>query len=691
VSGRNGQNALCACGSGKAYVNCCGRDASEGSSRQPFRVATPDELSRLDALAAAGRYPELEKEAQVLLAQVHSAGSIWKMLATSLWMQGKDALPALQRSVQLLPDDAEAHCNLGTALRARGRLEEAERCFRRGLEIQPEFAEAHNNLGGVLLDLARFDEAVESFRRALTLKPTIALFNSNLGAALRARGQPDEAAQCHRRALEIDPVSFEAHSGLGRAMQDLEQFDQALASYHRALALKPDSAVAHNNLGDGYLASRKMYEAEASYRRALALDPLLAEAHNGLGGALRMQEQRGVEAEASCRRALEIKPNLVVASVCMAQFEVENGRFAQAEGLLKKALAIDPNSLEALASMPRLRKMTRDDSGWQTDAERVANRRLPPQREANLRYSMGKYFDDVCDYEQAFTNYRRANDLSRLHGLKHDRDEVARDFEQTINCHNREWIARSRIETNASERPIFVIGMPRSGTTLAEQILASHPAVFGAGELSNWIQLSTWYKSTPLNAEQSGNFIRRLGADYLQMLQKQSVDARRVVDKTPSNFKCLGLMHAALPQARIIHLRRHPIDTCLSIYFQDFNLVHSYTNNLEDLAHYYRQYLRVMEHWRSSIPEKLFLEVSYEDLVEDQETWSRKMLEFVGLPWDPRCLDFHLTQRRITTFSKWQVRQPISKTSVARWRNYEQFLGPVLSLAQPGPEAPSEA
>ena len=659
---------------------------SEDSARQPARDATPVELGRLAALASTGRYAELEQAAQELLAPLPTNGLVWQMLATSLWMQGKDSLQALQMTAQLLADDAGAHCNLGTALRARGRLDEAVQCYFRALEIQPDFAEAHGNLGGALFDLARFDEAEDRYRRALAIKPHIAAFHCGLGTTLRARGQLIEAVPCYRRALELDPGFFEAQVGLGNTLQDLGRPDLALASYRQALAIKPDSAVAHTNLGDGYLAIGNMNAAEASYRQALALDPRHAEAHNGLGGALRMQN-RAAEAEASCRRALEIKPNFVLAAVGLSLFEAENGRFAQAEDLLKKAIATEPDSPDAWAGIPGLRKMTGGDAGWLAEAQRIVNLPMPPHREANLRYAIGKYFDDIGEFDQAFDSYRRANDLAKLPGMKYDRDAVTREFDQTIERYSREWIARERTEVNASERPVFIVGMPRSGTTLAEQILASHPAVFGAGELSNWAPVSTRYLSTPLSEEQSRNFIRDLGGDYLRRLDDQSADALRVVDKTPGNFKCLGLILAALPNARIIHMRRNPLDTCLSIYFQDFHMAHSYASNLEDLTHYYRQYLRIMEHWRATIPNQSILDVPYEELIDDQEAWSRRMLAFVGLPWDPRCLDFHLTERRINTFSRWQARQTIIRSSVGRWRHYEKFLGPLVSLVQRGPEA----
>ena len=226
--------------------------------------------------------------------------------------------------------------------------------------------------------------------------------------------------------------------------------------------------------------------------------------------------------------------------------------------------------------------------------------------------------------------------------------------------------------------------MPRSGTTLAEQTRLRIRRCSGPANCRTGAPVSGRYLSTPLSEEQSGNFIRDLGADYLLRLGEQSADALRVVDKMPGNFKCLGLILAALPNARIIHLGRSPLDTCLSIYFQDFHAAHAYASDLDDLAHYYRHYLRIMEHWRAAIPEKSILEVSYEELIDDPEAWSRRMLEFApGLPWDPRCLDYQLTERRINTFSRWQARQKIQ--IIARPMAPLRYW--LLSLSQRGPQA----
>jgi tetratricopeptide (TPR) repeat protein len=598
------------------------------------------ELGQLLALLRAGRHAELERGSRDLLIQHPQAGLIWKLLSVSLWMQGKNAMQALEMAAKLLPNDAEAQSNLGNALRAARQLEGAVSSHRRAVDIDPGYAEAHNNLGCALRDLGRFEEAMASFRRAVESKQDFAM----------------------------------AHGNLGGTLQHLGQFEAAAAGYRRALGIAPDNGDFHRNLGDVLLELGRPDEAGNHYRRALELKPGVADMHSKLGMVLMLQG-RAAEAEERCSRALDMNPELPGAHVLLAQIDADKGRFAEAEAHLQRAIAIDPDMPEAWAGLARWRKMTRADAAWLSEAQRVVARRLPPRREAHLRYALGKYFDDVKDFEQAFTHYRRANELTKRGSALYDSDEMTRCVDRVIRLHDREWLRRNRIAGTGSERAVFIVGMWRSGTTLAEQILASHPSVFGAGELTFW-------KEAPRRLQTGNAVIGELAGEYLTLLGKVSADAVRVVDKMSANFLHLGLIHAALPNARIIHLRRNPIDTCLSIYFQDFVSAHSYANDLEDVAHYYAQYHRIMQHWRQTLPKDAILDVSYEQLVHDQEGWSRAMCEFVGLDWDPRCMDFHRTHRTVTTASKWQVRQAISKSSVERWRNYEKYVEPLLSLLE---------
>jgi tetratricopeptide (TPR) repeat protein len=366
--------------------------------------------------------------------------------------------------------------------------------------------------------------------------------------------------------------------------------------------------------------------------------------------------------------------------VLLADINADRGQFAESEALFRRAISIAPELPEAWAGIARWRKMTNSDAPWLAEVQRIAGQRLRPPKEAYLRYALGKYFDDVQDFEQAFHNFRRANELAKLYAAKHDRRRLTLAVDRIINACDHTWALRLRVDAAASSRPVFIVGMPRSGTTLAEQILASHPSVFGAGELPFWEAASTIDGRRTPNDDASGSVLNKFADDYLQLLANLSPEALRVVDKMPGNFMFLGLIHSALPNAHIIHMRRDPIDTCLSIYFQHFQSAHSYTNDLEDLAHYYTEYLRIMKHWRSVLPYNSLLDVTYEGLVDDPQTWSRRMLEFVGLPWDSRCLEFHRTERTIITASKWQVRQKISRASVGRWRNYEKNIAPLMKL-----------
>jgi tetratricopeptide (TPR) repeat protein len=607
-------------------------------------MITSADVGQLAAMITGGRYAALEERSRELLVRDPASGIVWKAFGISLAEQGKDALQAMQTAARLLPDDAEAHVNLANVMLDLGRLEEAVAGYRRALAINANLAVAHGKLGNALQRLGRLDDAVASYHKALALRPDYADGHNNLGNALQNLGRPEDAVAHYRRALQINPGNAEAHNNLGSAYQGLGSLDDAVASYERAIRLKPRYAEAHNNL--------------AVVLRILG---------------------RAAEAEASCHRALEVDPNLAATLALLADLRIDAGRFEEAATLFKRALAIDPELPDAWAGIPRLRKMTAEDAPWLAEAQRIAAQGLPARQEVRLRYAIGKCFDDTLDFARAFDNYRRANELEKLYRDRYDRQRQTQAVNRIVRRYDRHWVNQIRADAIESPRPVFIIGMPRSGTTLAEQILASHPAVFGAGELPFWTDASAIQDSTSDGAIGDAA-LSVLGRDYLTRLEGSSSDAPRVTDKMPGNVWSLGLIHAALPNTRFIHMQRNPIDTCLSIYFQHFETGHAYANDLEDLAHHYREYLRVMEHWRAILPSELILDVPYEALVDEQETWSRTMLEFIGLPWDTRCLDFHRTERAVITASRWQVRQTISRASVGRWRNYREFVEPLISL-----------
>jgi tetratricopeptide (TPR) repeat protein len=599
--------------------------------------------------------------------------------ATRALGRAGEAVPLYQRALQIDPRLVEARNNLGNAFLELAQSADAAACYRLALDIRPDDAQILCNLSNAERQLGNLDEAIAINRRALALDPTLSVAHNSLGLILAALGQREEAVASYRQALTLNPSYVEALNNLGDVLRDIGLRREAVPLYAQAIKLDPRRVESHWNLGSVLFELRRTNEAAASYAQALALKPDYAPAHLSLGLALR-QQRRPADAEASCQAALAIDPNYVEALSFLGELRADRGRFTEAEELFQRAIAINPDFSFAYFSIATHRKMTGDDADWLKGAEALLAKRLPLGHEISLRYALGKYFDDTRQYDRAFSNYRQANELTKRYGSSYDRAKLTERVGQIVSRFDTAFIRRRQDGGSASERPVFIIGMPRSGTSLTEQILASHPAVFGAGELPFWDVAFGAYIEAELKRRTDANLIPGMAADYLDRLTALNGSALRVVDKMPANFLYAGLIHAAFPRARIIHMQRHPIDTCLSIYFQNFFSMGPYANDLENLAHYYSEYVRTMNHWRAVLPATALLEIPYEGLIGDQEGWTRRMLEFIGLPWDPKCLDFHQTDRVVITASKWQVRQKINAASAGRWRNYEKFLGPLQRL-----------
>ena len=570
-------------------------------------------------------------------------------------------------------DSAALRCNRGNAARALNQPDEAEQQFRTALAQQPDDALAHYNLANLMQSRGRFDEAATGYRAALTNVPqfeearhNLADVLNDLGNAAMSRGRIADAETSYREALQYKPDSPEGHYNLGNLLQNQERLEEAVSHYEKALALQPDLAEAHNSLGN---AQRSLWQADAaiaSYRRAIELRPDYAEAWSNLAPAIQYLDAS--EAEACCRKALALNPDLPEALVFLADAHANRGEFKEAERLLRRATTVAPEVPSAWAGLVNLRKQTPEDGAWLDHALKLAAQPIPVRQETYLQFAIGKYLDDVAQYDAAFAHYHRANELMKLCRPPYD---AAR--EEALTARLCREITRDFMDAQSgivSDKPVFIVGMPRSGTSLLEQILAAHPQIFGAGELPFWTQALA---GNNINLkEQAGR--------YLAQLDAIGGNATRVVDKMPGNFRYVGLIHAALPDARFIHLKRNPVDTCLSIYFQYFNEIHSYANDLSDLEHYYKLYRRITAHWHAILPPDRLIEVAYEDLVENPEYWSKAIIEFLGLPWDARCLDYQQNTRTIGTASNWQARQAIGRHSVERWRRYAAHVVPLLQL-----------
>lgn len=429
----------------------------------------------------------------------------------------------------------------------------------------------------------------------------------------------------------------------------LKQGKDALLALEKTATLLPEDATGHCNLGIFLLHMNRLDEAEASLCRAIQIKTDFADAHNNLGG-IYLTRGRFDKAEACFRRALQVSPDNL------------NTRFNLAS--IRKVEAGDEN----LAALESVEKKMRNGILPLSDKDAIF-----------MHFALGKSYDDIGEYEKAFQHFIEGCRLKRS-TFEYNSEKHTQDFTRIMRSFDLSAIDRLRGGGDPSRLPIFILGMPRSGTTLIEQIISSHPQVHGAGELHDLMAIARRYVTgTPfpenvrlLNQEQLTSW----GAEYVAGLQRRMPDVQCITNKMPENFIIIGMIHLMLPNAKIIHVNRNPADTCLSCFTTLFE--HNYTNNLVELGRYYVDYARLMEHWRRVLPDGAFLDIQYEDVVADQETQSRRIIEYCGLEWNDACLDFHRNKRSVNTASVTQVRRRIYKSSVERWRHYEKFLDPLF-------------
>jgi tetratricopeptide (TPR) repeat protein len=582
------------------------------------------------------------------------------------------------------PDPAaDRLCAEGLALHGRGDFAAAAACFERALALSPSLAEAHNHLGRSLNNLRRLDVAERAFREALILRPGYAEAHNNLGHVLRAQGRHDAAAAAFRAAIDSEPGFARAHHNLGTVRNAQARFEDAADCFRRGLAIEPADAAGWTNLGDVLHVLERHDEAVETYRRAISVDSGYADAHANLGSLLQGQS-RLVEAEAAYRDALAQAPAHATALAGLAGIMEVKGKPADALALIEPALAAEPDKEALVIAHARLlRRLGRHAEAIERlEALLAAGRDTLAQR-ARVHFVLGDLNDDLGAHDRAFAHFRTANAAKRP---MFDPATFIHGVESLIEYFTKERLAALPRSGSATERPVFIVGMPRSGTSLVEQILAAHSAVHACGERTDLYALARDLSArlgsrlpypdclrdatAARLAEFAGEYLAASGAPDT---------ALRMTDKLPANFLNLGLIELLFPQARVIHCRRHPLDTALSCYFQHFaSRGQAFADRLEHIGVYMRLYRRIMAHWRAvtGLP---MLEVDYEALVAEPEAVTRRMVAFLGLDWQPACLRFHELERLVVTASYAQVREPVYSRSVGRYRAYERYLEPVKS------------
>ncbi len=489
-----------------------------------------------------------------------------------------------------------------------------------------------------------------------------------------------EAEYCYQLVLRGDPANADALNLMGLLAVEADRLPVAIDFLEKAVNRGRKVAIYRNNLGNAYLMSGKPKQAIGHLKKAVSFNPGYADAMCNLGRAEMMLSDAS-QARHWFGEALKATPGFARAQIGLAELDIGIGKLDNAVDSLRAALKTDPGNIEALCALAQARRFAEDDPDFALLKKRLGDRSLRADQSALLHHAFAKVCNDVERWDDAMSHFQEGKKLKRLEfdiALHRKRYAHLRTF------FPKSLFAGKSDQGNADERPVFIVGMPRTGTTLCEQILASHPQVHGLGELPDMrrVAASLGFSAGGLQSfgekisTLSGRDIRQLADRFLDALNPSPNTALRATDKNPHNYELLGLIALLLPKARIIHCRRDPLDTCVACYMQNFNAGHGYVGDLKTLGEYYCEYHQLMQHWREVLPLPMF-EVDYESLVSDMEKTSRALVSFLDLPWDDRCLRYHETERLVATPSRWQVRQTVYKSSIGRWKRYDHHLGPL--------------
>ena len=591
-----------------------------------------------------------------------------------------------EQAIALDPRSANAHSNLGIAYYDQKDYERAEACQKNALQLAPNLLAALNNLGSIRRNLKDKEGAIEYYRQVLAYAPDYLEAINNLGAVLTELERPEDAIIELLKVIKLRPDYADAHCNIGNAFLVLEESDKALYAFNQALQLAPENTAAMLGLARTCKEKELLDEARATVDRVLALDPKKAEAHT-LSGDIYTQLSDYDKAEQAYRQGLALDEEALAAHLGLGQLHLELGKIDEAQASFERAMAISPEEISPYVFMAQAKKMKKGDATLtRLEAEAQDIETMRPTRAMSLHFALGKAYDDLKQYDQAFPHFAAGCKIKRAR-IQYDANMQDQITQHICEFFTKKTIAKLRGAGDPSAMPIFVLGMPRSGTTLTETIIASHPDVYGAGELRDLLALAnepvSGIASQPYPLSMQGlskQDLTQMGAQYVAGLRKHSATAKHITDKMPANFLALGLIHLMLPNAKIIHIKRNAADICLSGFTKLFNNSQYHTYDLAEMARYYVNYAKVMEHWRKVLPASAFLEVQYEDLVTDKEAQSRRLIDFCGLEWNKACLESHKTERSVKTASITQVRQPVYTSSVERWRRYEKHLQPLLAV-----------
>lgn len=542
---------------------------------------------------------------------------------------------------------------------------------------------------GEHLRAGRPADAIEPLQQAAQVQPGNAILLHDLGLACFESNRIDDAIAALRQAAAAEPRFSDAHFHLGIALEKQGDSRGAIVAYDRATELRPDLTEAWYRAGALVYTLGHREESIGCFRRAAETGPRTSFGRLGKARALLTQD-RDLEAEKVLQKTVAVEPQNALAHDLLGNLLSELGRFDEARACFERAIALAPLLAGSYYDLVRCRRITGEDAGLvgQMDAA-LATPGLEAAQRHRLQLALAKVHDDLGNYQNAMEHLDAADAVRRT-SLAFDPLAFGAEIERMIARCTPALMARASELGRTDAMPVFIIGMPRSGTTLVEQIVSSHPQVGAGGELNYWNECgAAWHAQESAGVEPA--FLARAGADYLRLLRDLAPRRARVTDKMPFNFLWAGLIHLAFPCALIIHCRRHPVDTALSIHQTHFHPALAFPTGGTELVEYMRGYRRLTDHWRTVLPPDRYIELDYEELTRDPEPVIRRIIAACGLDWNDACLQPERNPRAVKTPSKWQTRQPIYRNSVARWRRYEPWLGPLRALMDETADTPGDA
>ncbi len=556
------------------------------------------------------------------------------------------AIGRFQSALKIDSRNPAAHNWLSVMLRETGQSQLALEHALAANKLRPQVPEMMCNLGLCYLEAGQSSQAIDVLEKALAMRPGEALFRTSLAKAYESGGRTADALREYQKAAKQQPDAL-VFEKIGHLFSTLGRYDEAIRAYESALRLRPDSPQIHL---------------------------LLSRAHSDL--------DHKNEALAHLNQAYDLAPHLGEVHIRKAQVLQVDGKFEEAEEEYREAIRVHPGDGVAYHGIVSARHITSSDRGLIDEiSEALKLPNLSAEDRSHLFYALGKAYDNLGQYSEAMDAYDQANEIvweSQLRAHPFDLKRLRSEIDARIRIFSKDFFA-SELNGSASEVPIFIVGMPRSGTTLVEQILSCHSLVAAAGELSYWIQAEPRIASFQFNTF-NGRALTSATGEYLEMVEQLSHGKNRVTDKNPANCLALGVIHAAFPRAKIIHTKRNPIDTALSIYMTPMRTPPDFSGVKENIVAFTLEYQRLMSHWKSVLPAEQYLEIDYEEIVSDGKQSAERLTKFCGLDWEDACLRPENNSRAVRTPSFWQVRQPLYTTSISRWKKYESCLGSFSKL-----------